>query len=159
MNVVIVGAWNRSEAEDTEVVNKLLDMLAQAYPKLYVITTGCDRSIGKIVKARCMPRTRQLRGEFDFVEIAIRIYCDQPPKAKLAEIWTARNGMLAELGEEFHLFMSQDQNPSAWLPDLYNRVKALGRPYAVYMPGEKKPKWPEIYTVPVASKAVAAKAE
>lgn len=141
MKVVIVGAWNRSELEDDGLVNELLDELGRVYPDLFIVTTGCDRGIGKLVKNRCMPKQRGVKGEFDFVEIAVRIYADSPSKASLAHIWQARNAYLDEAGEEFHLFMDKQENSGGQMQDLLRRITQRGAPYSIYVPGvDTKPK-------------------
>lgn len=134
MNVVVVGAWNRKEQEDHKLVNALLDDLKRRYPKLRIISTGCDRGVGKIVKNRCMPQQQDEPGEIDFIEIITRIYVADINKADLAEIFHARNRVAEVLGEEFHIFV--DHECKGVMYDLYHEVAESGRPVAVYYVGE-----------------------
>jgi len=136
MRVVVVGAWKREESEDVPLINDLLNALSQKYSQLIITTRGTDRGIGKIVKNRCMPKERgRQQGEFEFVEFSAKIYMNNPPKAELANIWSAVNAPLVEYGEEFYLFMDNQQGGA--MQDLLDRVKTAGRPYATYYPGEK----------------------
>lgn len=136
MNVVVVGAWTRSEAVDYDLVHKLLDSLKERYPSLLIITTGCDRGIGKIVKNKCMPAAKGGPTNFDFMEIACRIY-GELGKMRKAQLWTARNAMLLEAGEEFHLLMGRGGSGASQMDDLLRRVQEAGRPYSTYQVDEK----------------------
>lgn len=143
MKVVIVGARKRSEAEDEPLVNKLVDGLIKKYPMLRVVSASCDRGVGKIVKSKCLPDNMGPKppAQFNFIEIHVRPYLvdSEFTAAEFADIFTARNAMLAEIGEEFHLFVEED-GPRGMMLDLYNRVKSRNAPCAIYKPGDKEPK-------------------
>lgn len=140
MKVVIVGARKRSEAEDEPLVNKLLDALIKKYAMLRVISASCDRGVGKIVKSRCLPENMGPKppAQFNFIEIHVRPYLvdTEFTAAEFADIFTARNAMLEEIGEEFHLFVEED-GPRGMMLDLFQRVRRRNAPYAIYKPGEK----------------------
>lgn len=138
MNVVIVGAWNRSESADYDLVSNLLEQLRKQHPTLLVVTAGCGRGIGKIVRNKCMPREHGKRHpeDFDFVEVAVRVYSSDLGRMRLAQIWAAQNAMLVEAGEEFHLFMDNYHNAGSQMDDLLRRVRANGLKHSVYQPGE-----------------------
>ena len=143
MKVVIVGARKRSEAEDEPLVNRLLDGLIKKYPMLRIVSASCDRGVGKIVKSKCLPDNIGPKppAQFNFIEIHVRPYLvdSEFTAAEFADIFTARNAMLVELGEEFHLFVEED-GPRGMMLDLYNRVRSRNLPYAIYKPGDKEPK-------------------
>ena len=144
MRVVIAGAWHLVEDDYTSLVNDLITGLYQMYgDTLKVITGGCDRGIGKIVKARCLPADetghRSKKAEYDFLEVNMKVYWERPSKAELAQIWVARNALWSELGEEFHIFT--DRQGGGAMQDLIERVVAQGLPHSVYKPGiDKAPK-------------------
>lgn len=152
MKVVIVGARRRSEAQDEKLVNDLLDQLIQKYPQLRVVSTSCDRGVGKIVKSKCLPEsvieTERIKGEiprsvkatFPFVEVTVRTYlpAEELTKSEFASLFIARNALLNEIGDEFHLFTEQE--PRGMMADLLSRVRQRGAPCAVYRPGEQVPK-------------------
>lgn len=142
MKVVIAGAWNRSEKDDAPLVNELMTALAQVYPRLKVITGGCDRGIGKIVKNRCSPADKKEQPEFDWLECNIRIFYTNPTKSELAQIWASRNAFFVEVGEEFHIFMDGPHGQGGGaMQDLLDRVQAANLPYSLYYPGKDlKPK-------------------
>ena len=144
MKVVIVGARKRSEREDEPIVNKLMDDLLNRYPSLTIVATSCDRGVGKILKNRCLPLgTKNPKAQFKFVEITIRVYsAEELTKAELAETFSARNAMLQEIGEEFHVFVEEE--PRGNMLDLIERVNRAGGPIAVYKKGEMEIKRPAI---------------
>jgi hypothetical protein len=137
-----VGARKRSEAEDEPLIHKLVDAVMDKYPQLRVVSTSCDRGIGKIVKNKCLPLgEKNPDATFKFVEAAVRIYLprgEEFTKSEFANIFIARNAMLCELGDEFHLFVEYE--PRGMMADLLHRVKARGAPYALYKLGEKEVK-------------------
>lgn len=136
MMVVIMGAWNREERSDNELVNKIVDDLGRRYQQsLVIITAGCDRGVGKIIKNRLMPKSKsEQQGEYGFIEVGTRIFIEDVPKTMLAAIFTARNATVFELGDEFHLLMGKDQK--GHIQDLFERVTRSGQPYAVYRFGK-----------------------
>lgn len=142
MKVVIAGAWNRPEQADILLVNNLIDQLAAGYPKLHIISGGCDRGVGKIVKNRCMPKSKGQDADPDFLEIQFKIYWADPSKSELAQVWIARNAAFVEIGEEFHIFADVPGGSGGGaMADLQERVEKAGLPYSLYIPGkDKEPK-------------------
>ena len=142
MKVVIVGSRNRSEMQDEPLVHKLVDSLIEKYPYLKVVSTSCDRGVGKIIKNKCLPLgEKNPKATFRFVEITLRIYLldgEELAKSEFAELFTARNATLNEIGEEFHILL--DGEPRGTMADLLKRVKGRGAPYALYSPSDNEPK-------------------
>lgn len=145
MKVVLMGARKRSEAADEPLINALVDQLIYQYPTLKIVSTGCDRGIGKIIKNKCLPLgEKHAKAKFDFVEVAVRVYTKEGSeltKSEFAEIFSARNAYMNEIGEEFHLFID-GQDPRGMMGDMFQRVKQRGAPYALYRPGDKEVKKP-----------------
>lgn len=146
MNVVIVGARRRSEAEDEPLVYKILGEAIDKYPQLKVISTSCDRGVGKIIKNKCLPLgEKNPKPFFRFIEVTVRIYLldgEELTKSEFASIFIARNATLVELGDEFHLLV--DGEPKGMMADLLQRVKQRGAPYAVYGTGDKAAMTPSL---------------
>lgn len=134
MRVVIVGARLRSESEDFTLVNSLIDELKKMYPGLFIVTTACDRGVGKIVKNRLIPVDPNKPPIIPFLEVAYRIWGEDMPKAVYANIYLTRNPALLALGEEFHIFVDKDKR--GVMQDLLERVQDAGLPYSVYQPNE-----------------------
>jgi len=145
MKVVLMGARKRSEAADEPLINTLIDQLISQYPNLKIISTGCDRGIGKLIKNKCLPLgEKHAKATFRFVEIAVRIYLlpgEEFTKSEFAELFSARNAYMDEVGEEFHLFID-GQEPRGMMADMYQRVRRRAAPHALYRPGEKLVKRP-----------------
>lgn len=146
MNVVIVGARKRSEAQDEPLVNKLVDGLIEKYPQLKIISTSCDRGVGKIIKNKCLPLgEKNPRAVFRFIEISLRIYLlpgEELTKSEFAQYFMARNATLNEMADEFHILV--DGEPRGTMADLLRRVRERGAPYAVYKLNEKEPRIPTV---------------
>lgn len=138
MIVVIVGARDRKEKDDFEIVNGLLDSLKAQYPQLLVVTTGCDRGVGKIIRNRLLPASPDAAPEIEFIEYSVRIYpMNDLAKSKMANIHISKNATFLELGEEFHIF--EDSRGRGPMEDLRERCEKLGRPYARYLPSKSEP--------------------
>jgi hypothetical protein len=137
MKVVVMGAWNRDEVADIQLVGQLLDSLVVRYgDQLIIVTAGCDRGVGKLVKNRAMPQNKGAeQGEFAFIEVSTRIFIQDASKSTLAGIFIARNATLVELGEEFHLFLGRESKGA--MQDLVERVERSGIPFALYQYREK----------------------
>lgn len=142
MNCVIIGARKRSELQDEPLVHKLINSLIGKYPQLKVVSTSCDRGVGKIVKNKCLPLgEKNPKATFRFIEVSLRIYLlpgEELTKSEFAQAFMARNATLNELGDEFHIMV--DGEPRGTMADLLRRVKERGAPYAIYRPGEMEPK-------------------
>ena len=130
MFVVVVGAVERREEGDEELMVTILEDLRKKYPSLVVISAACDKGIGNVIKTHCLEEKMRFR----FMEVYTRIFAELP-KTKLAQVFIARNANLEELGDEFHIFATRDRRGS--VEDLIQRVSAKGdRPVYVYVPGE-----------------------
>lgn len=142
MHVVIIGARKRSELQDEPLVHALIENLIDKYPQLKVISTSCDRGVGKIVKNKCLPLgEKNPKATFRFIEISLRIYLlegEELTKSEFAQAFMARNATLNELGDEFHIMV--DGEPRGTMADLLRRVRERAAPYAIYRPGEKEPR-------------------
>lgn len=146
MQICIVGARKRSERQDEPLINKLVDGLIEKYPKLKVISAGCDRGVGKIIKTKCLPLgEKHPKARFRFIEITVRIYLlpgEELTKSEFAALFIARNATLDELGDEFHLLVENE--PRGMMADLLQRVKRRGAPVAVYTLADTEPKIPVV---------------
>lgn len=144
MIVVIVGSRDRREQADFDVVNQLLDKLKEKYPKLLVVTTGCDRGVGKIIRNRLLPEKPDQPPEIEFIEYSVRIYPKTDlAKSRMANIHISKNATFLELGEEFHIF--EDARSRGPMEDLRERCERMGRPHVRYIPGKSEPmymNWP-----------------
>lgn len=129
MFVVVVGSreW-RGEAPEGQV-NGLLDELKQRYAGLVVVTSSTDKGVGSIVRERCLKD----KTSFQLVDIHVRVFA-QLPRAKLAQVFFARNAALAELGEEFHVFV--DESRKGAFEDLIEKLGAENqvRPLHIHLP-------------------------
>lgn len=135
MKVVIGGARFRSEAQDLDLVNELIDQLKDMYPPLQVMTTSCERGVGKIVKNRLMPKDSPT-GETEipvFSEVKITAYGKNINKHDYSTLFRARNHMLLAWGEEFHIFLD---NTKSAMTELVEMVREAGLPLSVYYYGE-----------------------
>ena len=134
MDVAIIGARLRSEPEDSQLVNSLIDGLQRLYGRqLFVITTNTDRGIGKIVRNRCLDA--HARPLINLLDIAYKPYVDDLPKAKFAEKFLTKNYSIVAAAEEFHLFMDGDTR--GYMVHLLNLINDEGLPVSVYNLGEK----------------------
>ncbi|MDE2104533.1 MAG: hypothetical protein KGL39_45275 [Patescibacteria group bacterium] len=129
MFVVIVGSRERNVEEDRDKVAELLNELHGKYPSLVVTSCGCDRGVGLWVKEFCM--TRANRDRFRFVEISAKMYGVGLVRTQKAQIFMARNSMLVEMGEEFHVFNDTSGRRNA-VSDLCSRLTNAGRGYITH---------------------------
>jgi len=125
MYVVVVGSreWQGPEAE--QQVNQLLDELRQKYSGLVIVTSSSDKGIGSIVRARCL-RDKKM---FQLVDIHVRVFA-QLPRTKLAQVFFARNSALAELGEEFHIYL--DPTRKGTFEDLIEKLEGAQQKRPIY---------------------------
>jgi len=144
MRVVVMGGRDRREKDDYKLVNDLLDRLKKQYPDLLIVTTGCDRGVGKIINNRLMPKVKQGKPEINYLEWSFRIEVDRElPKLETTAIFLSKNATLVEFGDEFHLFV--EAKPIGVAEDLRRRCVELHRPHAVYEMGVTEPRyvhWP-----------------
>src|SRR5262249_28716743 len=133
-----MGGRDRREKDDYQLVNQLLDKLKKQYPVLLIITTGCDRGVGKIVNNRLMPERKHGRPEINYVEWSFRIEVERElSKLENTAIFLARNATLAEIGDEFHIFL--EEKPIGVAEDLRQRCVELQKPHAIYPMGSDSP--------------------
>lgn len=138
MDVVIVGARERSESKDFGLVNSLIDELKKVYSDLFIITTGTDRGVGKIIKNRLMAKDPSAPPEVPFLEIAYKIFAQNRTKAFFAKKYETRNRALLAVGEEFHILLDEDSH--SVMQYLADDVKDAGLPMSLYHPGDNAPK-------------------
>lgn len=107
MNCVIVGARERQELEkDKEVVTELLRNLLSQHSKtrLNVVSAGCDRGIGKLVRDNCMS------SKITFLEARMKFEGEDIPRQFFIQAFLARNRALLDIGDEFHIFRGPNPN-------------------------------------------------
>jgi hypothetical protein len=138
VKVVLVGARSgRSEMADTALVNEIVDRCKEKYSNLIIIVASCDKGVGKIVKTRNVDPHFPGKFEFDMIELQLKHYFQyERSRSEFTANWIALNGVLVELGDEFHL-LTEDY-PKGAMADLVRRIKREGRPYALYKPSESK---------------------
>lgn len=122
MYVVIVGPRERVSAEDEKMVAELLEQLKKKYGiSMLVISTACDKGIGGYVKQLCLKNTK----DFRFLEVTQRIYADLP-RSRMFQIFISRNAWLAEVGDEFHVFVDSDKKVQGREDTMDNLLNRLG---------------------------------
>lgn len=112
MNVVIVGARERVNQEDEsplqkdrETVEGLIRKLASQYGRnLNIISVGCDKGIGKIVRDFCIANS------IIFVENRMKLEGKDIPRSFFVHVFQARNPALVALGDEFYVFKGPNEN-------------------------------------------------
>ena len=129
MYVVIVGSreWRGEKAE--QQVNSLLDELRLKYSGMVVVTSSTDKGVGLMIRERCM----RDKNSFQLVDMHIQVFA-RLPRTKLAQVFFARNAALAELGEEFHVFV--DHSRKGAFEDLIEKLESAEqkRPLFTYLP-------------------------
>jgi hypothetical protein len=111
MNVVIVGARERMQIDgqpldkDKEAIESLIKKLAQQYGRsLNMISVGCDKGIGKIVRDFCIANS------IIFVENRMKLEGKDIPRSFFVHVFQARNAALVALGDEFYVFKGPNEN-------------------------------------------------
>lgn len=127
MFVVVIGARERDCSADKENVPKLLDQLREKYPRLVVVSTGCDKGVGLLVKSYCLKPENKNR--IQFVEVSMRTY-GELVRTQTAQLYLARNATLVELGEEFHIFDVAEKRSS--VKDLIQRLQKTRLPFHLW---------------------------
>lgn len=144
MRVAIVGARSRVSMSDTALVNDIVDKCKDTYSSLIIVVSSCDKGPGKVVKARNINPHTPGKFEFDMIELQMRHYLQNDlPQAEFTSHWIALNSTIAEIGDEFHLLV-EDNPRGGQMFDLEQRIKAMGKAYAIYKidessGGAKKP--------------------
>ena len=137
MFVIVVGARERKTPADESQVCEVLSRLKTKYGATMVVTSAaCDQGIGSFVKKKCLGNST----DFRFLEITQRIYADLP-RSRMIQVFIARNAVLAELGDEFHIFVDPDHHGT--MEDLMQRIERLDtgkethskRTVVIYEPG------------------------
>ncbi len=138
--VVIVGDRSRESSKDQELVNKIIDRCKELYPKLRVVTKGCDRGVGKFIKNRFTSKTTHRPQEVDWIEVWLQHHLvdEDIPKMEFSSDYDALNAVLVEIGDEFHIL--SEESPRGVTMNLLRRVLDSNRPYALYKPKDTEPK-------------------
>lgn len=134
MKVVIAGARSRYESADHKLVNDLITGLVDMYPQLYIVTTGIDKGVGKIVKDRLV-KGKGEPVEAECITYECRVFSDSMARPLYAEFMRAKAQSLFAVGEEFHLFMDREQK--GMMAELLQMVKDNLLPHSVYLIGEQ----------------------
>ena len=140
MEVVIVGDRSRELPQDNVLVNQIIDECKSKYPKLRIITKGCDRGVGKMIKVRLTDPVSRRPREIDWLEVSLQHHLvdEDLPKMEFSSDYDALNSVLVELGDEFHI-LSEDR-PRGVTMNLLRRVMNQNRQYALYKPQDTKVK-------------------
>lgn len=103
---MIVGSRERRELPgDKEVVIELLqDMVKKHSTRLHILSVGCDKGIGKVVRDYC------LQNKVVFVEVRVKLEGEEIPRVFFAHMFLARNSALLEVGDEYHIFKGPNPN-------------------------------------------------
>lgn len=133
--VVIVGArhrgWNPKRSYATQVasqadelfVRNMLDNFRKTYGEFAIISIGCDITFGKMVQSTCED------AGVPFIEVRIK-RTKHVPKAIYEILHIARHGALMELGEEFHVFVTNKRISN--VEDLVQRLELNPRERRLY---------------------------
>jgi hypothetical protein len=112
MNVVIVGARERINRvdesplpKDKEIIEALIKKLSAQYGRsLNMVSVGCDKGIGRIVRDFCMANS------IVFVEVRMKLEGKDIPRSFFVHVFQARNPALVALGDEFYIFKGPNEN-------------------------------------------------
>jgi hypothetical protein len=106
MNVVIVGARERKDSEeDRDKVEVLLkELVRQHGGRLHVLSVGCDKGVGKVVREFCT------KNKIVFVEVRIKFEGEDIPRAFFAHMFLARNLCLTAVGDEYYIYTGPNEN-------------------------------------------------
>lgn len=138
MKVVIVGDRSRESIQDCHLVNLIIDQCKDKYPKLRIITKGCDRGVGKFIKNRLTDIESRRPKEIDWTEVSLQHHLvgEDLPKMEFSSDYDALNSVLLELGDEFHIL--SEEKPRGVTMNLLRRVMQNNRPYSLYKPRDKE---------------------
>jgi len=133
--VVIAGArhrgWNDAKGygdqegspEDHAFLKTILDDVRFKNPEAYIITQGCDRGFGRLIKAVAVELG------FGVAEVLFR-FSDRVPRPEYELLYLTRHAALCDIGEEFHIFTTRSR--IGQIEDLVSRLEGSSAPYAVY---------------------------
>ncbi len=106
MNIVLVGARERKESDEDKkhVVQIISDLVKQHGKRLHILSAGCDKGIGRMVREFCMAE------KITFVEVRVKLEGDDIPRSFFAHMFLARNCSLLEVGDEYFVFKGPNEN-------------------------------------------------
>lgn len=138
MKIVIVGDRSRESLEDCKLVNLIIDALKLQYPKLRIITKGCDRGVGKFIKNRLTDQESRRPKEVDWTEVSLQHHLvdEDLPKMEFSSDYDALNSVLFELGDEFHIL--SEERPRGVIMNLLRRVTKGNLRYSLYKPRDRE---------------------
>lgn len=125
--IAVVGSrhrgWTRAIDHDG-LIGDILQPRKEFYGEgLTVASIGCDVGFGKSVKAYCEEHGIKF---FEFV-----VYFNGPrPREEYTAAYVARHAALLDCAHEFHITVSSTRRAN--VEDLVERVRASGKPYALY---------------------------
>jgi hypothetical protein len=136
MNIVIVGARERTSEEDKLLVCDLVEGINKKYPQTVFVTAYSPEGVGKFVKDKCSERhTATGEHRFQLVLCDVWLYAKGLTRVEASTIYVARNATLFELGDMFYYLA--DRSRRGTMEDLINnRVIPASRPYKVLLPGD-----------------------
>ena len=135
MKIVIVGAKDRESEDDRLDVAALLDALEVKYHNFTVVTVMSHTGIGKLVKNFCSAPKDGRKHRFAFCEADVRVYANDLNREDMAQLYTARNAMLFEIGDLFFGFPHPQRR--AVVDELFSkRVEPNNRPHRIFLPGD-----------------------
>ena len=120
MNIVIVGARERKETQDDKETaqNLIIALLQQYRSQLHILSVGCDKGIGKIVRDFCIEQ------KITFVEVRMKFEGEDIPRSFFAHMFLARNYALTAVGDEYYIFKGPNENGiiESIIPDAIKKV-------------------------------------
>lgn len=131
MNVVVLGSRERMLFADQARVRELLYSLRERYSSMVVLSAGCDKGIGQLVKGLCTKEKDSEGGRhhFQFIEFSVLVFADVP-RTRMGKIYEERNRALMRSGDEFHVFVSANRKDT--LEEFVVEAVETGRPVFVY---------------------------
>lgn len=134
MKVVIVGSKDRVGESDRALTHELMTLAAKTYPGCIFVTMLTQEGVGQYVKEKCLQQDERGNWWGQFVECNVRLYAKTLSKTDTSAIYLARNATVAELCDVLVFLASPGRK--GMVEELADRIKALGRPYVVLMPGD-----------------------
>jgi hypothetical protein len=106
VNIVIVGARERRETEADKVKVEMIitDLKKEHGTRLHILSTGCDKGIGKLSRNFC------LMNKIKFVEVRVKVEGEDISRVFFAHMFLARNTALLEVGDEYFIFKGPNEN-------------------------------------------------
>ena len=136
MKIVIVGSAERNTDQDRADVYSLIDQLYERHVSAVFVTIYAKQGIAKFVKDKCGERDSKNEFKYQLAVCDIQLFSHSLPRQEASAIYTARNAMLFELGDVFYFFVVPGR--VGIMEELLRaRVLPAGRPYTVFLSGEK----------------------